>query len=310
MNKHFRTLCAGLAVLTGLLAGCGGGGSATTAAAGGGGTSGAAGLEAMGSSITTAASVVIDGVDAGFYGLPKGVAPDMMSQFESPQASAGGRHPAPTCSTGTAVTSTTGESTNIRYTNCVINDSTLNGTITVQGPPEYVSNGTWTSTFSDFTVNTTDDSDAAVRLAYSGYQVFKDLVWSERGPSAYATAGKATLVDVAVDINNGAGNMTFDNLLLDFTYTESPEETRLTMTGGFGYTLNLADFGITVPPGVPSTVAVDFTASTPEQLVFTATSESGRLVLDSQLYDMEFNFTTSTGSITVNGVTTSFGLGA
>ncbi|MFM7330703.1 MAG: hypothetical protein ACKO1L_03430 [Brachymonas sp.] len=306
MNKHFRTICAGLAVLTGLLAGCGGGGGATTAAAAGGSN---AGLEAMGSSLITAAGVTLNGLDGGFYGLLKGTA-SPLSQFEAPQASPGGRHPTPTCSTGTLNTSTTGNDTSIRYNNGVIEGSTLNGTITVQGPIAFTAGGVWTSTFSGFTVNTTDDSGAAVRLAYSGSQVFQSITWSGTTTTAYATGGKATLVDVVVDINNGAGNMTFTNLLLDFTYTDSPERTTVRMSGGFGYTLKLADFGITVPAGVPSTVAVNFTASTPEQLVFTATSESGRLILDSQLYKMEFNFTAGTCSITVNGVPTSFGLGA
>lgn len=251
-------------------------------------------------------------LDAGFYGVPKPalVAP---TQFELPQAPAGGRHPVPTCSntsTGSLTTSANGEITNIRYNNCVIDGSTLNGTITVVGSLTYGPSETWTSTFAGFTVNTTDDSGNAVRLAYSGMQIFKDLTWSGTGPIAQATGGKVTLVDVAVDINSGAGNMTFNNLLIDFSYTASPEETRIRMTGGFGYTLNLADFGITVPAGVPGTLVVNFTASTPEQLIFTATSERGRLVLDSQLYDLEFNFTAGTGSITVNGITTSFPLGA
>ncbi len=306
MLNFLRPLGLSLSLAMALLAGCGGGGGAAPTA---GATSSNAGLTAMGGSLTTAAGVVIDGLDAGFYGLPKGEVVTLV-QFEAPQALASGRHPTPACSSGNLVTSTTGDNTHIRYNSCVIDGSTLNGTITVEGPFAFVANGTWTSTFAGFTVNTTDDTGKAIRLAYSGKQVFKDLTWSGTGPTAQATGGKATLVDVAVDINSGAGNMTFNNLLIDFSYTASPEETRIRMTGGFGYTLNLADFGITVPAGVPGTLVVNFTASTPEQLIFTATSERGRLVLDSQLYDLEFNFTAGTGSITVNGITTSFPLGA
>jgi hypothetical protein len=298
MKLSFRHFSAALAISASLLAGCGGGGTAPAA-----GGAGSAGVTAMGGSFQTAAGVVTDGIDAGFYGLPTpALAPP--SSFESPQQSFGGRHPTPTCSTGTLVTTSVAETTQIRYNNCVVEGSTLNGTITVAGPPTYVANETWTSTFAGFTVNTTDDSGAAVRLAYSGSQVFKDLVWTGSGQTAEATAGKVTMVDVVVDINSGAGNMSFTNLLFDFAVVSG--ETGMTITGGFGYTLNLADFGITVPAGAPSSVVVAFTVSTPDKLYFTETSDRGRLVLDSTLYDLELNFTTDTAIFTINGVATSY----
>lgn len=303
MRHHLSSWGLGLALLAGLLSGCGGGGGGTTAAA----ASSNAGISGISTQIETAASFALDGLDAGVYGLPKSVA--VITGFEAPAGSQA--HSVPQCTnspTGTATaTSVNFEQTNLVYSNCVVDGSTLNGTITIAGPTKYTETGVWTATFAGFSVSGKGVDDKTVKFNYSGTQVIRNVTWSGNGPTAEATAAKVTMnVDISVD--NGSSTIKFTNYLVDFTYNTSSKETTLNMSGKFGYDLKLADFGVPATPGLPEKVAVEFDVSTPTPLKFTDTTDSGIYKLSSTLYTLEIDYTNDIAKFTAGGVTQSFAL--
>jgi hypothetical protein len=305
MRHHLSSWGLGLALLAGVLSGCGGGGGgAATAAA----ASSNAGVSGISTQIETAASFALDGLDAGIYGLPKGMAPALPGRFEAPAAAP--VHSVPTCSGGSvAATSVGADQSRIVYSNCVVDGSTLNGTITVAGPTTYVSNGVWTATFSGFSISGEGADGKTVKFNYSGNQVIRDVTWSGTTTTAEATAAKVTInVDISVD--NGSSTINFTNYLVDFSYKTDTQETTLNMSGKFGYDLKLADFGIPATPGLPEKVKVEFDVSTPTALKFTETTDSGVYKLTSTLYTLEIDYTNDVAKFTAGGVTQSFPLGA
>jgi hypothetical protein len=303
MKTSLFSTWAALALSASLLGACGGGGGAAPAAAA---ASSNAGIAGMSNQVETAASFALDGLDAGFYGLPKGAALSAPTQFETPAAVS--VHPAPTCSSGTVTsTSSAVDVTNLRYTNCVINGSTLNGTITTAGPTAYTANGVWTSTFAGFSVSAPGADGKTVKFNYSGNQVFKDMTWSGAGAAAEATAGKATMnVDIVVD--NGSSTIKLTNFLINFTYNTTSKETTLNMSGKFGYDLKLADFGVPATPGLPATINIEFDVTTPSTLKFTDTTDSGVYKLASAVYTIEIDYTNDVAKFTAGGVTQTFPL--
>lgn len=310
MRQRLYSLGASLALISGLLAACGGGGgTATTAAA----ASSNAGVSGISTQVETAASFALDGLDAGIYGLPKGTAPATPGGFESLAASPSPSHSVPECSnspTGSvSTTSTNVDETRIVYNNCVVDGSTLNGTITVAGPTAYTTTGVWTATFAGFSVSGKGVDDKTVKFNYSGNQVIRNVTWSGTGTTAEATAAKVTMnIDISVD--NGSSTIKFTNYLVDFTYNTTSKETTLNMSGKFGYDLKLADFGVPATPGLPEKVNVEFDVSTPTALKFTETTDSGVYKLSSSLYTLEIDYTNDVAKFTAGGVTQTFALAA
>lgn len=308
MRKLLWSLATAVALSAGLLAGCGGGGGAATTAAAATGNAGVAGISTQ---VETAASFALDGLDAGIYGLPKGTAPALPSGFESPTASPPPTmHPTPTCTSGSvSSTSTSADLTRIVYSNCVVDGSTLNGTISIAGPTVYTSTGVWTASFSGFSVSGEGADGKTVKFNYAGNQVIRNVTWSGSGPTAEATAAKVTInVDISVD--NGSSTIKFTNYLVDFTYNTTSKETSLNMSGKFGYDLKLADFGVPATPGLPEKVNVEFDVSTPTTLKFTETTDSGVYKLTSTLYTLEIDYTNDVAKFTAGGVTQTFALAA
>ncbi len=305
MRKILFSVGASLALATGLLTGCGGGGSSAASSAPLA-TSSNAGITSASAQVETAASFVLDGLDAGFYGLPKGSGLTGASQFESPAAV--NTHPAPACSSGTVTTANAGtDVTNLRYTNCVINGSTLNGTITTAGPTTYAANGIWTSTFAGFSISAKGVDDKTVRFNYSGNQVISNVTWSGSSATAEATAAKVRMnVDIAID--NGSSTIKFTNFLIDFSYNTTSKETSLNLSGKYSFDLNLADFGVPATPGVPPTINIEFEVSTPTTLRFTDTTDSGVYKLTSAAYTLEIDYTNDVAKFTVGGVTQTYPL--
>ena len=305
MRKHIYSLGAGFALIAGLLSGCGGGGTAATAAA----TSGNAGITGVSTQVETALSFSLDGLDAGVYGLPKpplAMAMAMASSFESPQAAS---HAVPTCSNSPAGTATTSQVDDdisaLVYSNCVVDGSTLNGTITISGPRQYTSNGVWTATFSGFSVSGEGVDGKTVKFNYSGSQVIKDVVWSADNTEAEA-AKIAMNLDIAID--TGSSTIKFTNYLINFSYNSASMETSVDMSGKYAFDLKLADFGVPATPGLPATVNVEFDVTTPTTLKFTETTDSGVYKLTSALYTMEIDYTNDVAKFTAGGVTQTFPL--
>jgi hypothetical protein len=306
MNQPLSRTWAALALsAVVLLSACGGGGSsappATAAVA-----SSNAGIAAVSGQIETAASFALDGVDAGFYGLPK---PAMAAPaaFEMPSAALPA-HPVPTCATGTVTSVSTGiDQSNIVYNNCVIDGAKLNGTITVAGPVTYQTNGVWTATFAGFSVQAPGVDGKTVKFNYSGTEGFSNMTWSGSGASATATGGKVKL-NVQINVDNGSSQISLSNFTVDFT--DNGTTTTLSMSGQFGYDLKLADFGVPATPGLPPTIAVVFDVTTPSTLSFTATTDSGVYRMSSPLYTIEIDYTNDVGKFTAGGVTQTFPLGA
>ena len=238
MRKHIYSLGAGFALIAGLLSGCGGGGTAATAAA----TSSNAGIAGVSTQVETAASFALDGLDAGIYGLPKGTAPAAPTQFEMPAGAIS--HAAATCTSGTSNSvQINPDQTDLVYSNCVVDGSTLDGTITISGPTAYTANGVWTATFAGFSVSGKGVDDKTVKFNYSGNQVIRNVTWSGTGTTAEATAAQVTM-NVDINVDNGSSTIKFTNYLVDFTYNTTSTETTLNMSGKFAYDLKLADFGV------------------------------------------------------------------
>lgn len=306
MKQFLSHTWAIMALSAALLGACGGGGGGATppAAAAAGSNAGITGVSGQ---IETAASFALDGVDAGFYGLPKPAALASAMALEQAQAIAPA-HPVPTCSTGSVTSTSTGvDQSNIVYNNCVIDDATLNGTITVAGPVTYQSNGVWTATFAGFSVQAPGVDGKTVKFNYSGTEGFSNMTWSGSGASATATGGKVAL-HVEINVDNGSSQISFNNFVVDFT--DNGTTTTISMSGQFGYDLKLADFGVPATPGLPPTIAVVFDVTTPTQLSFTATTDSGVYRMSSTLYTIEIDYTNDVGKFTAGGVTQSFPLGA
>lgn len=308
MRKFFISTGIAFTLFASLLAGCGGGGGGAvgaTAAA----TSGNAGITGVSTQVETALSFSLDGLDAGVYGLPKPpLAMVMASSFESPQAAS---HAVPTCSNGSAGTATKsqvlGEDdiSNLVYNNCVVDGSTLNGTITISGPREYTSNGVWTATYSGFSVSGEGTDGKVVKFNYAGSQVIKDLVWAE--DNSEAVAAKVTM-NVDINVDNGSSTIKFTNYLINFSYNATRMETSIDMSGKFAFDLKLADFGVPVTPGLPATVNVEFDVTTPTTLKFTETTDSGVYKLTSLAYTLEIDYTNDVAKFTAGGVTQTFPL--
>ena len=304
MRKHIYSLGAGFALIAGLLSGCGGGGTAATAAA----TSGNAGIAGVSTQVETAASFALDGLDAGIYGLPKGTAPAAPTQFEMPAGAIS--HAAATCTSGTSNSvQINPDQTDLVYSNCVVDGSTLDGTITISGPTAYTANGVWTATFAGFSVSGKGVDDKTVKFNYSGNQVIRNVTWSGTGTTAEATAAQVTM-NVDINVDNGSSTIKFTNYLVDFTYNTTSTETTLNMSGKFAYDLKLADFGVPATPGLPEKVNVEFDVSTPTALKFTETTDSGVYKLSSSLYSIEIDYTNDVAKFTAGGVTQTFALAA
>jgi hypothetical protein len=195
----------------------------------------------------------------------------------------------------------------LRYTNCVINGATLNGTITTAGPTVYVSNGLWTSTFSGFSVSAPGADGKNIKFNYAGNQVISNVTWSGNTAAAEATAAKVNMnVDISVD--NGSSTIKFTNLLIDFGYNTTSKETSLNISGKYAFDLKLADFGVPATPGLPPTINIEFDVTTPSTLKFTDTSDSGVYKLASSLYTIEIDYTNDVAKFTAGGVTQSYPL--
>jgi hypothetical protein len=301
MKSRLFTAWAALGLSLAILTGCGGGGGAAATAA----ATGNAGITGVSTQVETAASFALDGLDAGFYGLPKGTFSP--TQFEQPTAASPSAHTPPACSTGSVVTSTVAVGTNLVYNNCVINGSTLNGTITVAGPTNFVPGATWTTTFAGFNISGKGVDDKTVKFNYSGTQVFNSVTWSGNNASAEALTAVVKM-NVSINVDNGSSNITFTNYLIDFAYNTSSKETTLKLSGKFGYDLKLADFGVPATPGLPEKIAVEFDVSTPTPLKFTDTTDSGVYKLTSALYTIEIDYTNDVAKFTAGGVTQTFPL--
>jgi hypothetical protein len=308
MKSRLFTAWAALGLSLAILTGCGGGGGAAapTAAA----ASGNAGLAGVSTQVETALSFALDGLDAGVYGLPR---PSLMmsmgrvapaGQSEPPPPF--GEHTAAQCTSGSATTTFVSPTeSSLIYTNCVIDSGTLNGTINIEGPTEYVENGVWTATFSDFSVTGKGVDDKNVKFNYSGSQVIKDVVWSN--DNSEATAAKITM-NVDINVDNGSSTIKFTNYLVNFSYNTASMETSVDMSGKFAFDLKLADFGVPATPGLPATVNVEFDVTTPTTLKFTDTTDSGVYKLTSALYTMEIDYTNDVAKFTAGGVTQTFPL--
>jgi hypothetical protein len=304
MRHHLSSWGLGLAVLAGLLSGCGGGGGGATAAA----ASSNAGIAGISTQIETATSFALDGLDAGIYGLPKGTAPAVLSQFEAPADVSS--HSAASCTSGSSSNVAVSESeTHLVYTDCVVDGSTLNGTITISGPTTYTSNGVWTASFAGFSVSGQGVDNKTVTFNYSGTQVIRNVTWSGTSTTAEATGAQVTM-NVDINVNNGSSSITFTDYVVDFSYNTQSQETTLNMSGKFGYDLKLADFGIPATPGLPATVAVEFDVSTPTVLKFTETTDSGVYRLSPPFSVFESGYKNDVAKFTAGGITQSFPLGA
>jgi hypothetical protein len=305
MRQRLYSLGASLALISGLLAACGGGGgTATTAAA----ASSNAGVSGISTQVETAASFALDGLDAGIYGLPRGTAPSGPTSFEAPAGAIS--HSAAVCTSGSSNSvQVSADETNLVYTNCVVDGSTLNGTVNIAGPTAYTTTGVWTATFAGFSVSGKGVDDKTVKFNYSGNQVIRNVTWSGTGTTAEATAAKVTL-NVDINVDNGSSTIKFTNYLVDFTYNTTSKETTLNMSGKFGYDLKLADFGVPATPGLPEKVNVEFDVSTPTALKFTETTDSGVYKLSSSLYTLEIDYTNDVAKFTAGGVTQTFALAA
>ena len=189
------------------------------------------------------------------------------------------------------------------YSNCVVDGSTLNGTITISGPRQYTSNGVWTATFSGFSVSGEGVDGKTVKFNYSGSQVIKDVVWSADNTEAEA-AKIAMNLDIAID--TGSSTIKFTNYLINFSYNSASMETSVDMSGKYAFDLKLADFGVPATPGLPATVNVEFDVTTPTTLKFTDTTDSGVYKLTSALYTMEIDYTNDVAKFTAGGVTQTF----
>lgn len=238
------------------------------------------------------------------YGLPKPLAMSMASSFESPQADP---HIVPTCSNGPAGTATTsqvdGDISNLVYNNCVVDGSTLNGTITISGPRVYASNGVWTATYSGFSVSGEGADGKVVKFNYVGSQVIKDLVWAM--DNSEAIAAKVTM-NVDINVDNGSSTINFTDYLIDFSYNAANMETSIDMSGKYAFDLKLADFGVPATPGLPATINVEFDVTTPTTLKFTETTDSGVYKLTSLAYTLEIDYTNDVAKFTAGGVTQTF----
>ena len=220
---------------------------------------------------------------------------------QSEQTSVGEHLPAECTSGSSTTTLALPTGSELIYTDCVIDGSTLNGRIVIEGPTEYVANGVWTTTFAGFSVSGAGADGKTVKFNYSGFQVIKDVVWSEDNSETEA-ANITMNLDIAID--TGSSTIKFTNYLIDFTYIGM--ETSIDMSGKYAFDLKLADFGVPATPGLPATVNVEFDVTTPTTLKFTDTTDSGVYKLTSALYTMEIDYTNDVAKFTAGGVTQTF----
>jgi hypothetical protein len=281
MKTIYKALlsCAAAAIL----AGCGGGDSApaalvvppttTTTSSGS-----SASLTGLSDSMESAASLAIDGVSAGYYGnfstfLPAGLF-----------APAGVAEPSmPTCTTGTAVYSAS--PSKIRYTGCKIGDATLNGVAGIVG-----NNSAFTVTFNVDAANplkiTAPGADGkTATFTYLGKEVVTNLV----GTYPNYTGAKVVL-NVEVQIGTSS-TVTLTNFTVDFSKSGTIETT--TLDGKYSTLIKLSDFGVPATPGVPDSVSVEFTISTPTAIKYNSATdkqEAGLIRFVSTGFTMEVDY--------------------
>jgi hypothetical protein len=298
MKNIYKALlsCAAAAIL----AGCGGGDSApaaltTTPTTTTTSTTSAAALTGLSGSMESAAGLAIDGVNAGYYGnfstfLPAGVfAPATVSPDPT----------MPSCSTGTAVYSS-GPS-KITYTGCKIGDATLDGVAGIVG-----GTGSYTVTFNvdpahPLKITAPGADNKTATFTYLGKEVVTNLV----GTYGNYTAGKVVL-NVEVQIGTSS-TVTLTNFTVNFSKSGTVETT--TLDGKYSTMIKLSDFGVPATPGVPDSVSVEFTISTPTAVKYNSATdkeEAGLIRFVSTGFTMEVDFGTKTVRLITAGSTQEF----
>ncbi len=253
MKNWMKTLLCTVAAAT--LVACGGSDDApaTVTATGGGSATTAASLTGMSDQVSAAASFTIDGLLDGYFGPLPGIV-SAPTSFETPAADSA--LPTPTCSSG-SVTSTYNS---ITYTNCKLPDATLNGKIGVAigegGQPHTITFNV--DTGNPLTAQVTTDSKKTVTFKYAGTQVISRL---EGEP----VTGFTAKVNTTVTVDGGSTVFKLADFVVDFsTVTESSVSYEvITLNGKYTASIKLSDFGVPATPGLPETVEIDFTVTTP-----------------------------------------------
>lgn len=295
MKFWMKALLCGITAAS--LAACGGdddGAAAPPPAASAGGTVSASALTGISANLESAAGFAIDGVDAGVYGDFTFFPPAAFSGLESPLAAT----PMVACSTGTAVYS--GSAKTLTYTNCKVGDNTLNGVVKVVGATDV-----YTVTF-DFDASnplkiTGSGSDGkTVTLTYSGNQVVSNL----QGSYPDYTGAKIVM-NATVKIGT-ASTVKFTN----FAVTYGPGGTnieRTTVDGKYSTSIKLSDFGIPATAGVPDTIDMEFTITTPTPVDFnyvTNQDVAGVIRFAGMGFTIEIDYGAKKARLTVTGGTT------
>jgi hypothetical protein len=284
---------------TAFLSACGGGDSPAPApAAPPSGASGPASqFPGLASQAADSANIAIDGINDGFFGIPKPAALASAKASERLSAQALGDLPAPACASGTAVAT----ATSITYTNCVLAsdpDSKLNGKVTTSGSGA----GPWLVNYDSanpLTVTTTGADGKTLDLVYSGQVSVSNLVWSGTGSTATASAFKATL-DVGVAIGSSS-KFKLDNYVIDYS-TTPPNTTKVSLDGQYIIDLKLSDLGIPATVGVPDSITLDFAVSTPAALESTNdVVNKGVFKISSAAYTVELDYTNKKSRFTPTG---------
>lgn len=236
------------------LVACGGDDAPAAAAPAAGGGVSAATLAGLSGGMESAAGLAIDGVGSGFYGnFGLLVAP---AGLETPMATG---YTAPAC-TNSGTADYNGSTGVLTYTNCKIDDATLDGKAKIvrssgSGTASY------TITFDTDTANplkiTGQGSDGkTATFTYSGTEVVTNLQ-----PDVAPYTGAKITLNVTVKIGTSS-TVKLTNFVVDYSRIGGNIE-RTTVNGKYAATIKLADFGVPATAGVPETVEVPFDITTP-----------------------------------------------
>jgi chitodextrinase len=267
-------LCA---VSAATLVACGGGDDAPATP-----TTSTASTEAL-TSLTegsaAAGALAVEGLASGYFGnlsrfdilLPARLSPAAVESNPNPECTAG---------------STARQGDTVTYTDCVIDGATLNGVIQVTSDA-----GSYTVTFDSepanpFRISAPGVNAQTITYTYNGNEVITGL------SDAYPYTAGRVVVNATVKINTDS-EIKLINYTVEFSTNVDRTVATVSVNGDYEATIKLSDFGVPLTPGLPETVPVQFTISTPtpiESIIATDEVTAGVYRMSSAGFVIEVDF--------------------